>query len=147
VKERATRLEELGIAADGEHAAVVDRLLTLVETRDAQIAELLTKEPEPAPPPEPEPAPPPPEPEPATSPEPVRAPIAMLAQVSEVLPRAHLLFVPTGKRYLLMNMEGPAPGVGSKVALDGDQHFVVTKLAASPLPADERRCAYLEPLV
>jgi hypothetical protein len=138
VKERAARLEELGIAADGEHAAVVDRLLTLVETRDAQIAELLTKEPEPAPPPEPEPAPPP---------EPVRAPIAMLARVSEVLPRAHLLFVPTGKRYLLVSMEGPAPGVGSKVALDGDQHFVVTKLAASPLPADERRCAYLEPLV
>src|ERR687891_2587803 len=79
VKERAARLEELGIAADSEHAAVVDRLLTLVETRDAQIAELLTKAPEPAPPP----------------PEPARVPIAMLARVSEVLPRAHLLFVPT----------------------------------------------------
>jgi hypothetical protein len=129
VKKRAARLEELGIAADGEHAAVVDRLLTLVETRDEQIAELLTKEPEPAPPPEP-----------------ARVPVAMLTQASEVPVRAHLLFVPTGKRYLLMNMEGPAPGVGNEVALDGGQRFVVTKLADSPLPADERRCAYLEAL-
>jgi hypothetical protein len=129
IKERATRLEELGIAADGEDAAVVDRLLTLVEARDAHIAELLTKEPEPAP-----------------APEPARAAIAMLTQASEVLPRAHLLFVPTGKRYLLMSMDGPAPDIGSQVSFDGGQRFVVTKLAASPLPADERRCAYLEAL-
>jgi hypothetical protein len=132
VKERAARLEELGIAADGEHAAVVDRLLTLVEARDAQIAELLAKEPEPA----------------ATVVErdPPRAPIAMLAMASEVPARAHLLFVPTGRRYHLMNVEGPAPKLGSEVALDGGQRFVVTKLAGSPLPADERRCAYLEAL-
>jgi hypothetical protein len=135
VKERAGRLEDLGIAADGEHAAVVDRLLTLVETRDEQIAELLTKEPEPAQPPEP-----------APPPEPARVPVAMLTQASEVPARAHLLFVPTGKRYLLMNVEGPAPGVGNEVALGGGQRFVVTKLADSPLPADERRCAYLEAL-
>lgn len=128
VKERASRLEELGIAADGEHVAVVDRLLTLVETRDAQIAELLTKEPEPAPPPET-----------------TRAPVAMLTQASEVLPRAHLLFVPTGKRYILVGMDGPPPGVGNEIALDGGQRFLVSKIAASPLPADERRCAYLEP--
>jgi hypothetical protein len=136
VKERATRLEQLGIAADGEQAAVIDRLLTLVETRDEQIAELLAREPEPAPEPVPAPAP-------APAP---RAPVAMLTQASEVLPRAHLLFVPTGKRYLLMSMEGPAPAVGNEVSLDGGQRFLVTKLAASPLPADERRCAYLEAL-
>jgi hypothetical protein len=130
IKERAARLEELGIAADDEQAAVIDRLLKLVETRDEHIAELLAREPEQAP--EPAPAP--------------RAPIAMLAPISEVLPRAHLLFVPTGRRYLLMNMEGPAPAVGNEVSLDGGQRFLVTKLAASPLPADERRCAYLEAL-
>jgi hypothetical protein len=131
VAERSARLEELGIAADGEHAAVVDRLLTLLEKRDAHIAELLAKEPEPAP---------------ELAPEPARAPVAMLAQVSEVRPRAHLLFVPTGKRYLLMSMDGPAPDLGSEVALDGGQRFLVSKLAPSPLPADDRRCAYLEPL-
>jgi hypothetical protein len=114
-------------------------LLKLVETRDEQIAELLTKEPEPAP-----------EPVQAAS-EGVGAghappaPIAMLMQASEVPPRAHLLFVPTAKRYLLVNMEGPAPAVGKEVALEGGQRFVVSKLAPSPLPADERRCAYLEP--
>lgn len=129
IKERAARLEELGIAADDEQAAVIDRLLKLVETRDEHIAELLAREPEQAP-----------EPAPAR-----RAPIAMLAPVSEVLPRAHLLFVPAGRRYLLMNMEGPAPAVGNEVSLDGGQRFVVSKLAPSPLPADERRCAYLEP--
>jgi hypothetical protein len=131
VKERASRLEGLGIAADGEHAAVVDRLLALVETRDAQIAELLTKEPEPAPEEVAVQAPP--------------TPIAMLAQFSEVPARAHLLFVPTGRRYVLISMEGPAPAVGNEVSLDGGQRFVVSKIAASPLPADERRCAYLEP--
>ncbi len=131
IKERAARLEKLGIAADDEQAAVIDRLLKLVETRDEHIAELLAREPEQARAPEPAPA--------------RRAPIAMLAPVSEVLPRAHLLFVPTGRRYLLMNMEGPAPAVGNEVSLDGGQRFVVSKLAPSPLPADERRCAYLEP--
>jgi hypothetical protein len=130
MKERAARLEQLGIAADDEQAAVIDRLLKLVETRDEHIAELLARDPEQAP--ESAPAP--------------RAPIAMLAPVSEVLPRAHLLFVPTGRRYLLMNMEGPAPAVGNEVSLEGGQRFLVTKLAASPLPADERRCAYLEAL-
>jgi hypothetical protein len=139
VKERSSRLEELGIAADGEQAAVIDRLLSLVETRDDQIAELLTREPEPAP-----------EPAPASegvgAGQALPAPMAMLMQASEVPARAHLLFVPTGKRYLLMNMEGPAPTVGNEVSLDGGQRFVVTKLAASPLPADERRCAYLEAL-
>jgi hypothetical protein len=134
VRERAARLEELGISADGEHAAAVDRLLTLVETRDAQIAELLAREPEPVP-----------APEPVSETDVPRAPIAMLAPVSEVPARAHLLFVPTGKRYLLMNIDGPAPGLGSEVALDGAR-FIVSKIAPSPLPADERRCAYLQPL-
>jgi hypothetical protein len=127
VAERAARLEELGISADGEHAAVVDRLLTLLEKRDAEIAELSAKEPEPVP-----------------TPEPVGAGHAPPAP--EPLAHAHLLFVPTGKRYQLVGRDGPAPAVGVEIALEGGRRFVVSKLASSPLPADERRCAYLEPL-
>ena len=139
VAERAARLAELGIA-EGEHAAVVDRLLTLLEKRDALITEL-SKEPEPAP----EPAPAPvamlmPAPEPAP------APVAMLMPAPEPPASAHLLFVPTGKRYVLVDREGPAPSPGIEVTLDGGRRFLVTKLASSPLPADERRCAYLEAL-
>jgi hypothetical protein len=132
VAERAARLAELGIA-EGEHAAVVDRLLTLLEKRDALITEL-SKEPEPAPEPaEPEHAPP--------------VPIAMLMPAPEPPPAsAHLLFVPTGTRYLLEDREGPAPSPGTEVTLEDGRRFRVTKLASSPLPADERRCAYLEAL-
>jgi hypothetical protein len=131
VAERASRLAELGIA-EGEHAAVVDRLLTLLEKRDALITEL-SKEPEPAPEPsEPEHAP--------------RAPVAMLMPAPEPVASAHLLFVPTGTRYLLEDREGPAPSPGTEVTLEDGQRFRVTKLASSPLPADERRCAYLEAL-
>ena len=125
VAERAARLAELGIA-EGEHAAVVDRLLTLLEKRDALITEL-SKEPEPAP-------------------EPAPAPVAMLMPAPEPPASAHLLFVPTGKRYVLVDREGPAPSPGIEVTLDGGRRFLVTKLASSPLPADERRCAYLEAL-
>ena len=129
VAERAARLAELGIA-EGEHATVVDRLLTLLEKRDALITEL-SKEPEPAPEPtEPEHAPP--------------VPVAMLMPAP--VASAHLLFVPTGTRYLLEDREGPAPSPGTEVTLDGGQRFRVIKLASSPLPADERRCAYLEAL-
>jgi hypothetical protein len=43
--------------------------------------------------------------------------------------------------------EGPAPQIGSEITLDGGRRFVVSKIASSPLPTDERRCAYLEALV
>jgi hypothetical protein len=131
VAERGARLAELGIA-EGEHAAVVDRLLTLLEKRDAVIAELSAKEPEPAPARE-------------TTPEPVEAPNALPVPFKPPA-RAHLLFVPTGKRYLLVGRDGPAPSPGIEVTLEGGRRFLVTKLASSPLPADERRCAYLEAL-
>jgi hypothetical protein len=128
VAERAARLAELGIG-DDEQAVVVDRLLTLLEKRDALIAELSAKDLEAEPVPEPVPAP--------------QAPPAP----AEPPARAHLLFVPTGERSLLVGRDGPAPEIGSEIALDGGRRFVVSKLAPSPLPADERRCAYLEALV
>jgi hypothetical protein len=60
---------------------------------------------------------------------------------------AHLLFVPTETGYTLIERAGAAPPVfgqveGSEVGLEGC--FLVSKVGSSPLPGDERRCAYLE---
>jgi hypothetical protein len=55
----------------------------------------------------------------------------------------HLLFIwkPTG--YELREGEGDPPAVGSEV--DGDDGKLrVTKIAPSPLPNDDRPCAYLQ---
>jgi len=54
----------------------------------------------------------------------------------------HLLFVWNTSGYELREQEGDVPSVGSEVEQDG-QTFVVTKVAPSPLPHDERLCAYL----
>jgi hypothetical protein len=55
----------------------------------------------------------------------------------------YLLFVwkPTG--YELREADGEVPGVGSEVEQD-EQKLEVTKVAPSPLPGDERLCAYLQ---
>ena len=54
----------------------------------------------------------------------------------------YLLFVwkPTG--YELAEREGEPPAPGSEIE-DGERRFVVSKIAPSPLPGDERPCAYL----
>ncbi len=55
----------------------------------------------------------------------------------------HLLFVwkPTG--YELRERDGEPPAVGA--VLDEEEgRMEVTRLSASPLPGDERRCAYLQ---
>jgi hypothetical protein len=57
---------------------------------------------------------------------------------------AHLCFVLEGSIYALREQDGPAPTAGSRVELDGTRYRVL-KVARSPLPADERRCAYLLP--
>ena len=56
----------------------------------------------------------------------------------------HLVFVwkPTG--YELREREGDVPSVGSDVEED-EKTWKVIKVAPSPLPGDERRCAYLQP--
>ena len=56
----------------------------------------------------------------------------------------HLLFVPRHTGYELTEREGQAPGPGEDVELDGQGAFVVVKVAPSPLPDDDRACAYLE---
>ena len=59
----------------------------------------------------------------------------------------HLLFVPTTTGYRLIERAGAAPPVrgeldGEELGLEG--RFRVSKIVASPLPSDERDCAYLE---
>jgi hypothetical protein len=57
----------------------------------------------------------------------------------------YLLFVwkPTG--YELHERDGELPALGS-VLEEEDGRMVVTRLGPSPLPGDDRRCAYLQAL-
>jgi hypothetical protein len=58
----------------------------------------------------------------------------------------HLLFAWTPTGYRLLEREGEPPAVGTAiVAEEGQRLQRVAKLGPSPLPADERRCAYLQP--
>jgi hypothetical protein len=57
----------------------------------------------------------------------------------------HLLFAWSPNGYALHQTSGEAPAVGSRLAVNGSEYSVL-KVARSPLPGDERRCAYLEPL-
>lgn len=60
---------------------------------------------------------------------------------------AHVLFVPTDSGYRLASAEGQVPRVGTRMDGAGfgvDSPLVVSKVGRSPLPLDERRCAYLE---
>jgi len=84
-----------------------------------------------------------PEPPPLSRPEP-----AVRADMPSELEAAHLLFVPTSQGYLLLERDGPAPTAGERVELpDATQTtLTVVKVTASPLPADRRRCAYLQSL-
>jgi hypothetical protein len=55
----------------------------------------------------------------------------------------HLLFVWTTKGYELREAQGALPGVGDSVEADG-KSLRVYKVAPSPLPRDDRTCAYLQ---
>ena len=61
----------------------------------------------------------------------------------------YLLFISKPTGYELLEREGEPPGVGSEVELDegAGARFVVSKIAPSPLPQDDRPCAYLQPAV
>jgi hypothetical protein len=60
----------------------------------------------------------------------------------------HLLFVPTRAGYALAERPGRAPGAGGLVWWNGSGglRFVVARVGPSPLPADARLCAYLQPV-
>jgi len=53
----------------------------------------------------------------------------------------YVLFVWSTTGYELEERDGDVPAVGDRVDGDG-RHLVVTKVGASPLPGDHRRCAY-----
>ena len=55
----------------------------------------------------------------------------------------HLLFVATAQGYVLIAGTGDPSGPGDVVRLD-DGDYLVTKVGRSPLPGDERPCAFLE---
>ena len=53
----------------------------------------------------------------------------------------HLLFVWTPTGYELREREGEAPSVGEQVDVD-EKRVWITKVGVSPLPGDDRACAY-----
>ena len=55
---------------------------------------------------------------------------------------SHILFVPVEDGYELVEQIGPAPGIDEVVEV-GDESWVVMKLGRSPLPFDDRDCAFL----
>lgn len=61
-------------------------------------------------------------------------------------PQKYLLFVwkPTG--YELRERDGEPPSVGSVVDVEEGLRMEVNRVASSPLPGDNRRCAYLQPV-
>jgi hypothetical protein len=54
---------------------------------------------------------------------------------------SYLLFVWSPAGYELREQEGDPPQVGDEVEVDG-RSLLITKVGASPLPDDERVCAY-----
>jgi hypothetical protein len=58
---------------------------------------------------------------------------------------SHLRFVWSSAGYELVTHDGEPPAPGTEVT-EGEKRFRVTKIAPSPLPGDDRPCAYLQPL-
>jgi hypothetical protein len=56
----------------------------------------------------------------------------------------YLLFVSKPTGYQLTEREGEPPAVGSEVEIDENSRFFVSKVGPSPLPQDDRLCAYLQ---
>jgi chromosome segregation ATPase len=58
-------------------------------------------------------------------------------------PDRHVVFIPLEGVYALAERPGPSPAVGAYEDVDGVR-FLVSRIGPSPLPADRRRCAYVE---
>jgi hypothetical protein len=61
-------------------------------------------------------------------------------------PEKYLLFVWKTTGYELREQDGEPPSVGSVVDLDDGGRQEVNRVAPSPLPGDNRRAAYLQPV-
>jgi hypothetical protein len=59
--------------------------------------------------------------------------------------QTHLVFVWKASGYELRERSGDVPARGTEVE-EGESRHVVTRVASSPLPGDERPCAYLQPV-
>jgi uncharacterized Zn finger protein len=57
------------------------------------------------------------------------------------VPVTYLLFVWTPAGYELREQDGEPPSVGDQVEVD-EKRLSITKLGVSPLPGDDRVCAY-----
>ena len=57
----------------------------------------------------------------------------------------YVLFVSKPTGYELREREGEVPSVGAQVDED-EGRMIVTRVGPSPLPGDDRRCAYLQAL-
>ncbi len=71
---------------------------------------------------------------------------AAVPALAEALPLpaiGHLIFVPAARGYGLEERDGAAPRRGARVALGERGSFIVNRVGSSPLPRDERDCAYL----
>jgi hypothetical protein len=89
---------------------------------------------------------PPREPAPPVTPAPVPVPVNPApSAVSNPAPSVdgHVLLVPSPDGYRLLEREGAPPARGDLLDVDDDR-FSVLRLGPSPLPADRRRCAYLQ---
>jgi hypothetical protein len=53
----------------------------------------------------------------------------------------YLLFVWSPSGYTIREMDGDPPPIGHEFE-EGDLKLVVNKIGASPLPGDDRMCAY-----
>jgi len=57
----------------------------------------------------------------------------------------HLLFLSRPSGYELVERDGDPPDPGSEVEVGDDGlRFTVSKVGPSPLPQDDRTCAYLQ---
>lgn len=56
----------------------------------------------------------------------------------------YVLFISRPTGYELAEREGELPAPGSDLELEDGGRFVVLKIAPSPLPQDDRLCAYLQ---
>jgi hypothetical protein len=56
----------------------------------------------------------------------------------------YLVFVSKPSGYELLERDGEPPEPGSHVEIEDGGRYTVIKLAPSPLPQDERACAYLQ---
>ncbi len=54
---------------------------------------------------------------------------------------SYLIFVWSPAGYELREQDGEPPNVGDEIELDG-RSLRITKVGASPLPGDDRLCAY-----